>query len=384
MYLLLLSLIYLAFISLGLPDSLLGAAWPTIYPAISVDIGAMGLITMTISCSTIVSSLLSERMVHRFGTRAVVVISVLLTAVALYGFSTVTAFWMFLLWAIPYGLGAGAIDAALNNYVALHYNGRQMSWLHCFWGVGTIISPSIMSYALTNHGWQFGYRAVALLQLLIAVVLILTLPVWKIHQKSAEEEEKNAPLGIRKALKIPGVLPLLLGFFCYCATESTVMQWAGSYLVQARHLGTEKAAALSGLFYLGMTLGRLISGFITNRFGDRKMIYLGAGVALAGIALLFLPGQIPCYAGLVIAGVGCGPIYPSIVHATPTSFGAANSQAIIGIQMAFAYLGSTLMPPLFGLLAQYVAMELLPVYLALFLAAMLCFLRRSHRLTKTV
>lgn len=384
MYLLLLSLIYLAFISLGLPDSLLGAAWPTIYPAMAVDISAMGLITMVISGSTILSSLLSDRMVRRFGTRAVVVSSVLLTAVALFGFSTVSAFPMFLLWAIPYGLGAGAIDAALNNYVALHYNGRHMSWLHCFWGVGTIISPSIMSYALSQRGWQFGYQAVGLLQLVIGIVLILTLPVWNIHQSAANDEEKAAPLGISGAIRIPGVLPLLLGFFCYCAAESTVMQWASSYLVQVRRLSAATAAGLGGLFYLGMTLGRFLSGFVTNRLGDRKMIRLGAAVALTGVGLLMLPigSDALCFAGLVIMGLGCGPIYPSIIHATPTSFGAENSQAIIGIQMAFAYTGSTFMPPLFGLIAQHLSMELFPLFLGLFLAAMLWLLIRCQRITK--
>lgn len=381
MYLLLLSLIYLAFISLGLPDSLLGSAWPTIYPAMGVDISTMGLITMTISGSTILSSLLSERLVNRFGTRIIVVVSVLLTAVALFGFSTVTAFWMFLLWAIPYGLGAGAIDAALNNYVALHYNARHMSWLHCFWGIGTIISPSIMSYALSSGSWALGYRAVGILQLIIAVVLIVTLPVWRIHKKSTAEQEKAKPLGIRGALKISGVAPMLLGFFCYCATESTIMQWASSYLVQVRHISAETAAALGALFYLGMTAGRLLSGFLTNRLGDRKMIRYGACIALFGVVLLALPvnSDLLQYVGFIIAGLGCAPIYPSIIHATPATFGADNSQAIIGIQMAFAYIGSTFMPPLFGLLAQYISMQLLPLYLAIFLCAMIFLLQRSYR-----
>lgn len=382
MYSLLLCLIYLAFISLGLPDSLLGSAWPTIYPAMSVEMSSMGLITMIISGSTICSSLLSERLVNRFGTRAIVVISVFLTAVALLGFSTVSQYWMFLLWAIPYGLGAGAIDAALNNYVALHYNARHMSWLHCFWGVGTIISPSIMSYALTRHSWHLGYRLVAILQLAIGLILLLTLPVWNIHRKTATvEEEKVKPLGIGGAVKIPGVLPMLLGFFCYCATESTVMQWASSYLVQVRHISVETAAALGGLFFFGMTLGRFISGFLTSRWGDRKMICLGTLVALGGTVLLVMPSDedLLHFAGLVLLGLGCAPIYPSIIHATPSSFGEKNSQAIIGIQMAFAYVGSTFMPPIFGLLAQYISMKLMPLYLAIFLCAMMALLRLSYR-----
>lgn len=385
MYSLLLCLIYLAFISLGLPDSLLGSAWPTIYPAMSVEMSSMGLITMIISGSTICSSLLSERLVNRFGTRAIVVISVFLTAVALLGFSTVSQYWMFLLWAIPYGLGAGAIDAALNNYVALHYNARHMSWLHCFWGVGTIISPSIMSYALTNHSWHLGYRLVAILQLGIGLILLLTLPVWKIHQKSAASEKTVKPLGIRGAVNIPGVLPMLLGFFCYCAAESTVMQWASSYLVQVRHISAETAAALGGLFYLGMTLGRFLSGFLTNRWGDWKMIRWGAVLALGGVLLLVLPidKDILRFAGFILIGLGCAPIYPSIIHATPVSFGAENSQAIIGIQMAFAYTGSTFMPPVFGLLAQHISMKLLPLYLAVFLCSMMALLHISNRQAPT-
>lgn len=382
MYILLLSLIYLAFISLGLPDSLLGSAWPTIYPAMEVDISAMGFVTMVISGSTILSSLLSERMVSRFGTRAVVVVSVLLTALALFGFSTVTAFWMFLLWAIPYGLGAGAIDAALNNYVALHYSSRHMSWLHCFWGVGTIISPSIMSYALSNGSWALGYRIVAVLQLMIGLILLLTLPVWKIHHSVAEEGRQVKPLGIRGALKIPGVASMLLGFFCYCAAESTVMQWASSYLVEVRHISAETGAALGGLFYLGMTAGRFVSGFVTNGLGDQKMIRLGTIIALLGVLLLVLPMDSNAlrFAGFIIIGLGCAPIYPSIIHATPASFGQENSQAIIGIQMAFAYIGSTFMPPLFGLIAQYISMKLLAAYVAVFLLTMPMLLHRSHRL----
>lgn len=381
MYSLLLCLIYLAFISLGLPDSLLGSAWPTIYPALGVSLSSMGLITMIISGSTVCSSLLSERLVNRFGTRTVVIVSVFMTALALLGFSTVSQYWMFLLWAIPYGLGAGAVDAALNNYVALHYNARHMSWLHCFWGVGTIISPSIMSYALTCHSWHLGYRIVAVLQLGISLILLLTLSAWNIHRSPSAAEQKAQTLGIRGTVKIPGVLPLLLGFFCYCAAESTVMQWASSYLVQVRHISEETAAALGGLFFFGMTAGRFISGFLTNRWGDRKMIYLGALVALGGAVLLVLPfdQDILHFAGLVLLGLGCAPVYPSIIHSTPISFGEEKSQAIIGIQMAFAYVGSTFMPPVFGLLAQYISMKLMPFYLAFFLCSMVVLLRLSYQ-----
>lgn len=383
MYLLLLSLIYLAFISLGLPDSLLGSAWPTVYPAIGVSLSSMGLITMVISGSTICSSLLSERMVNRFGTRAVVICSVALTALALFGFSTVTKFWMFLLWAIPYGLGAGGVDAALNNYVALHYNARHMSWLHCFWGVGTIISPAIMSYALRTASWHTGYRIVAVLQLVIAVILLVTARAWELYpDRPTADGEKTAPVGIRGALSIRGVAPMLLGFFCYCAAESTVMQWISSYMVQVHLTPEQTAAALASLFFLGMTVGRFLSGFIATAVGDRRMIPLGAAVALLGVALLAFGSETVRLTGLVILGLGCAPIYPAIIHATPATFGEKNSQAIIGIQMAFAYTGSTFMPPLFGLIAQYVSMKLMPLYLCFFLGAMVILIRCAFRMAK--
>lgn len=383
MYALLLSLIYLAFISLGLPDSLLGSAWPTIYPDLGVSLSSMGLITMIISGSTVCSSLLSERLVNRFGTRTVVIISVFMTAIALLGFSTVSQYWMFLVWAIPYGLGAGAVDAALNNYVALHYNARHMSWLHCFWGVGTIISPAIMSYALTNHSWSMGYLVVAVIQLVITLILLLTAKAWNIHHSDTNAAvDKAPPVGIRGALRIRGVVPMLVGFFCYCAAESTVMQWASSYLVQARQVGEETAAALAGLFFFGMTLGRFLAGLVTTRLGDRKMIILGTVIALAGIGFLLLPlkqNEIQ-YLGLVVIGLGCAPVYPAIIHATPSIFGEKNSQAIIGIQMAFAYVGSTFMPPLFGLIAQYISISLFPLYLGVFLCSMIILVLYCFRL----
>ena len=384
MYLLLLSLIYLAFISLGLPDSLLGAAWPTIYPAMGVSMSAMGAVTMTVSVCTICSSLLSERLVRRFGTRNVTISSVFLTALALLGYASSTQYWHLLLWALPFGLGAGAFDAALNNYVALHYNARHMSWLHCFWGVGTIISPSLMSYALRHADWHRGYFLVAVLQIAIGIILLLTAPVWNIHQKPTQQSRQEKPLGVHGALKIRGVLPMLLGFFFYCATESTVMYWASSYLVTVQHIPTETAAALGGLCYLGITAGRFVSGFLAPRLGDRNMIRLGTAVALLGVACLLLPvdSDLVWFGGFLLVGLGCAPIYPSIIHSTPTAFGPENSQAIIGIQMAFAYTGSTLMPPLFGLLAEHISMRLLPPVLLLCLGGMIFLTEFAFRLCK--
>lgn len=350
MYALLLALIYLAFISLGLPDSLLGAGWPSMHVSLGVPTEYMGFVSMIISGGTIVSSLLSEAMTKKIGTKYVTVISVALTAAALLGFSFSDRFWMLCAFAVPYGLGAGAIDASLNNYVAVHYTSRHMSWLHCFWGVGTIISPYIMSYALTKSYWGDGYRTVSYIQFAIAAVLAATLFVWKANAE--KEEKKSAKLiGIRGALGIKGVPFVLIGFFAYCAAESTAMLWASSFFVEIRGYTEESAAAFASMFFIGMTVGRFISGFISNKAGDRNMIRFGAGLAAVGIILLLIPVGVTSLIGFTVFGLGCAPIYPSIIHSTPESFGEDNSQAIIGVQMACAYTGSTFMPPLFGLIA---------------------------------
>ena len=381
MYTFLLAIIYLAFISLGLPDSLLGAAWPTMRGTFEVPISYMGMISMIISGGTICSSLISERLTKRFRTKNVTVVSVFLTAVALFGFSTVTEFWMMCLWAIPYGLGAGAIDAALNNYVALHYNSRHMSWLHCFWGVGTIISPYVMSYALTNSVWNNGYRMVSFIQIGIVLVLLLTLPVWKVNQKSEAAMKSEKVLGIKGALKIKGVPFLLMGFFSYCAAEGTTMLWASSYLVGTRNISEKLAAAFASLFFIGITTGRFLAGFISDKLGDRRMIGMGTVIALCGVVCIFLPFEtdVIALAGFVVIGLGCAPVYPCIIHSTPANFGADNSQAIIGIQMASAYVGATFMPPLFGLLANYISLKLLPVFLACFFVLLIIMLEEAYK-----
>ncbi len=382
MYLLLLSLIYLAFISLGLPDSLLGSAWPVIRTEFSVPISYMGIVSMIIALGTVLAGLFSERLTKKFGTRGVTVISVLLTAAALYGFSTTNALWQMCLWAIPYGLGAGAIDAALNNYVALHYNSRHMSWLHCFWGVGTVISPYVMSYSLKFSNWQSGYRLVSFLQLAIALVLIVTLPVWKVNKAKDEEATNAEVLGLKGTLKIKGVPFLLLAFFCYCAAEATAMHWASSYLVGARGIGKETAAALASMFYIGITLGRFLAGFITDKLGDSKMIKLGTAIALVGVVGIFVPIKIVTVIGFIIIGLGCAPIYPCIIHATPSNFGAENSQGIIGVQMASAYMGTLFMPPLFGIIANHISLKLMPLYLILLFGLMIIMIIKTEKVCR--
>ncbi len=381
MYSFLLALIYLAFISLGLPDSLLGSGWPVMHAELGVSVSFMGIVSMVISGGTILSSLLSDRLTHRLGTRIVTVVSVFLTVVALFGFSISTRFWMLIAFAVPYGLGAGAIDAALNNYVALHYKAKHMSWLHCFWGVGTIVSPFIMGYALTHNTWNAGYRIVALIQLAIAVLLLVTLPVWKIHADATETASRR--VGLRAALRIKGVPFLLLGFFAYCSAETTTMQWASTYFVEVKHLPAERAATLAALFYIGITAGRFLSGFLTEKLGDRGMIRLGAGVLACGIAALLLPVEsyYLAFAAFLVIGLGCAPIYPCIIHSTPANFGAESSGAIIGIQMASAYVGSTFVPPLFGLMGKALGFSILPVYLAVFAALMLVMTELTFRTT---
>ena len=383
MYSLLLALIYLAFISLGLPDSLLGAGWPTMYGELGVPVSYMGIVSMVISGGTIISSLMSDRLTRKFGTRVVTVVSVFLTAGALFGFSFSDRFWMLILFSVPYGLGAGAIDAALNNYIALHYSARHMSWLHCFWGVGAIVSPFIMSYALTSSTWNDGCRIVGYIQLGIAALLLVTLPVWKINSKKTDVvEQKN--IGLLGALKIKGVPFILIGFFAYCAAEATAMQWASTYFVEVKHISEAQAAQFASLFYIGITAGRFLSGFVSAKIGDRRMIIIGASVLTLGIILLVIPVTAAelSLAGFVIIGLGCAPIYPSIIHSTPANFGAENSGAIIGIQMACAYVGSTFMPPLFGLIGSATDFAILPLYLIVFVVLMLVMTELTFRTAK--
>lgn len=385
MYSLLIAIIYLAFISLGLPDSLLGSAWPVMHQDIGVSISYMGVLSMIVSGGTIISSLFSDKLTKRFGTNKVTTVSVFLTAIALLGFSYAKSRWGLIAVAIPYGFGAGAIDAALNNYVAVHYSSRHMSWLHCFWGVGTIISPFVMSYALTNLVWNDGYRIIAFIQLAIGAILLFTLPIWKVNAPRCTEEAESTPsIGLIKALKIKGVPSLLIGFFAYCAGECTAMAWSCTYLVKAREMDEPTAAAFASLFFIGMTVGRFIGGFFMDKLGDRKMIILGSSIIGVGIALMILPvsGNAFALIGLIVIGLGCAPIYPCIIHSTPSNFGAENSGAIIGIQMASAYCGATFIPPLFGLISGAIGFELFPIYMLIFFVLMIIMVEKTFKIAK--
>lgn len=385
MFHLLLAVIYLSFISLGLPDSLLGAAWPTMYHEFQVPVSYAGIISMIISGGTIFSSLQTDRLTRKLGTGKLTALSVATTAIALFGFSVSHSYWMLLLWAIPYGLGAGCVDASLNNYVALHYASRHMSWLHCMWGLGAASGPYIMSYALTGgHGWNMGYRYIALMQMVLTIILFFSLPLWKNPSEEGGKGEASEAkaLSYREVLKISGAKQVLVMFFCYCALEQTAGLWASSYLVLTRGLSAQEAAGLASLFYVGITIGRAVSGFMTIKFTDVQMIWIGAAVITAGIAALLLPlGSGTALAGLILIGLGCAPVYPCIIHSTPVYFGADKSQAIIGMEMAFAYVGILAMPPIFGLIANHISITLYPFYLLVILAVMALMHEKLLKLT---
>ena len=372
---LLLAIIYLAFISLGLPDGLLGAAWPTMYQEFAVPVSYAGAVSMIISFGTILSSLQSDRLTRKLGTGKVTAISVGMTAAALFGFSVSHSFVAVCLWAIPYGLGAGSVDASLNNYVALHYESRHMSWLHCMWGIGATLGPYVMGYALTGgKGWNAGYRYIGIMQIVLTAVLVCSLPLWvkrKEEGTGGTEADANA-LSIREVLKIRGAKEVMFCFFCYCALESTAGLWSSSYLTLQKGIPAETAASYAGMFYLGITIGRALSGFITMKLNDVQMIRMGQCIIALGIIVVFLPGAaVVSLVGLVLIGLGCAPVYPCIIHSTPAHFGEDKSQAVIGIQMAGAYVGSCLMPPVFGLIANNISVALFPVYLVVILMIMI-------------
>ena len=375
---LLLAIIYLAFISLGLPDGLLGAAWPSVYPEFGVPVSYAGAVSMTIALGTIVSSLLSDRLTWRFGAGRVTAFSVAMTAAALFGFSASTEYWMLLLWAVPYGLGAGGVDASLNNYVALHYSSRHMSWLHCMWGVGASIGPYIMGWVLSGgQHWSGGYRIVGVLQVVLTAVLFLSLGLWK-ERRTEQVSGKPVPLG--EMIRIPGARDVLVTFFCYCALEQTAALWASSYLTLSKGVEPETAAFFASMFFLGITAGRALNGFLTIKFDDRTLIRMGCAVIGLGIGAMVLPGDM-ALAGLLLVGLGCAPVYPCIIHSTPENFGADRSQAIIGVQMASAYVGTLLMPPLFGILANHIGAWLMPLYL---LAILVLMVAMHERMLKKV
>ena len=381
----LLVIIYIAFISLGLPDSILGSAWPSIYGDIGVEVSAQGILSMITAGGTIISSFLSGKVIRRFGTGVVTGVSVLLTALALFGYSLSGSIYMLCICAMPLGLGAGSVDVALNNFVANHYEARHMSWLHCFWGVGATLGPIIISlYIDKNGGWQDGYRTIALLQLALVVVLFLSIPLWRKVERKEEVKGENIQKGIsfQELINIKGVKAVLIALFSYIALEASTGFWGASFLVLSRGISEEKAAQWISLFYMGITLGRFVSGFLTIKLKSRELINLGLVIIALGVAALVLPlpaSLLPI--AFLFIGTGCAPIYPSILHATPENFGKDVSQSLMGVQMGFAYIGSTFMPPLCGLIIGRISPKLYPYYLLIFLISMFIMLTRLYKIT---
>ena len=375
MAILLLVLIYVCFISLGLPDSLLGSAWPVLHSEISVPVSYAGIISATITAGTILSSLFSDKLLHKFGAGLVTAVSVTTTALCLFGFSISSQFWMLILWAIPFGLGAGGVDAILNNYVALHYKAQHMSWLHCMWGVGASISPYIMSFSLVKlESWSGGYLIVSIIQIVLSLIIFISIPLWKkgnVNNNETPKQIETKSLSFREIFAIKGAFACFLMFFSYCALEVTASLWASTYLVQNWDFSPEAAAGYASMFYVGVTLGRLINGFLAMKFGDKTLIRMGTVIIALGISLMLVPlYSTLTLIGFIVIGIGCAPIYPCIIHMTPDVFGADKSQAMIGVQMAFAYIGILLVPPLFGVIAENISISLLPIFLFIFLALM--------------
>ncbi|WP_063563549.1 MFS transporter [Paenibacillus sp. O199] len=392
-------IIYLAFISLGIPDSLLGSAWPVMWPELGASFGSAGILSMVVAAGTIVSSLASGTVIQKWGTGKVTLISCCLTAGALLGFSFAPSLVWLVILAIPLGLGAGAVDAALNNYVAEHYKAHHMNWLHCFWGVGATTGPIIMSYYIAeHHSWRSGYTAVAVVQCCLVLILFATLPLWKRVAASRESTSMNNESDLvqadntlvqsenrpeRNVLKIKGVKNSLIAFLFYCGVETTVGLWGASYLVGARNISAETAAGWISLYYGGITIGRLITGFITLKIKNRVLILAGQVTAIVGGIILLLPLSISfALAGFMLIGLGLAPIYPGLLHETPTRFGKANSARLMGYQMALAYTGTTLLPPLFGVLAAKTNIGFFPMVVLVFLILMLVSSEQVNRILK--
>lgn len=380
MYSLLIAVIYLIFISLGLPDSLLGSGWPAMHAAFSVPSSYAGYVSMAISFMTIISALLSPMMIKRFHTKWIVIVSIFLTIMGLIGFSISTSYAMLFVFAVPYGMGAGAIDASVNHYVANNYSGSVMNFLHCFYGVGAVISPNIMAVALSKASWNEGYRWTAYIQIFILLICIISLPLWKKNERDSNKQEEEVA-GIREALKRPGVVLTLIAFFAYCSGEATCFLWTSSYFAGVKEgLTNHLIASFGSLIFGGLMLGRLISGFVSNRLGDRMLIRIGIFVEVVGILLVMIPvaSFIPAAIGFVIIGTGMGPVYPAIQHMAPTNFGERYSAAVIGLQMASAYIGSTFMPMIFGNIQEKIGIGIMPFYLLIFAVLNIWMLERTY------
>jgi fucose permease len=378
----LLIIIYLSFISLGLPDAMHGSAWPSMYEGLNVPLHYAGYLFMIMAIGTIMSSLFSGKIIARFGTGIVTAVSVLMTAAALFGFSFSSAYWMLCLWSLPLGLGGGAVDTALNNYVAVHYKARHMSWLHCFWGVGASTGPLVMSYFLiNNNSWSQGYRTIGIAQLSLAFILFATLFLW-VKNKSDNTAGKNTAsekLKFKHLIGTSGVKHVLVAFFTYCSLEATVGLWGSSFLVLEKGIAPEIAAKWISLYFIGITSGRFVSGFLTMKLNNWSMIRLGQCLIACGIAAVILPFNALLLPGFFTIGLGCAPVFPSLIHETPRNFGVEKSQSIIGLQMACAYIGVTFTPPLFGWIASGTGFFIFSMFIGIFLVLNIIMIEILHR-----
>lgn len=381
----LLIIIYIAFISLGLPDSMFGAAWPTIRLDLGLPMEGAGLVSFIVASGTIVSSLFSGVLIKKFGTGKLTLISVFMTAMPLLGFSFSHNYLWLCLLAVPLGLGAGAVDAALNNFVALHFSARHMSWLHCFWGIGATAGPVIMSAAIASTGnWRNGYLIVAVIQIVLVFILFFSLPIWRKFKEETGETEETHGEKDKNILKLPGIFPAMIGFFCYCALESTTGLWGASYLVQSKGISAAVAAGWVSMFYLGITIGRFVNGIFTLKFTNPVLIRSGQIIiGIGALILLISDWKLGSPIGLTLIGIGCAPIYPSMLHETPVRFGKNNSSSLMGLQMAFAYVGATVVPPVLGLVMGRTGTKFYPIFLLILLVIMLLGSEEVNRIVRS-
>ncbi len=380
-HILLLVVIYISFIGLGLPDAVFGAALPSIHETLGIPLSLAGLVAMIISAGTIISSFYSDKIIKKFGVAKIVIYSTAITAIALFGFSKSINLFCLCFWAIPYGLGAGCIDSALNNYVALNYKSKHMNWLHCSWGIGAATGPIIMGQVLSyGLGWEKGYLTIAIMQTVLTIILFSSKNLWTKNENSNSEIEISDK-SKKEIIKIAGVKEVLVGFFCYCALETSCGLWAASYLTLHCNFTVERAATFASMFYIGITFGRFLSGFISLKLSDKNMIKLGQSLIILGVILLiFSRNNIVTVIGLCSIGLGCAPIYPALIHSAPDNFGKDVSQSVIGMQMASAYIGTTFVPPLFGILQKYIGIEFYPAFLTVIAVTMIIFTQKANRL----
>lgn len=369
----LLIIIYITFIGLGIPDSLLGAAWPGISQELSLPVSWANFITIIISFGTIISSLLSTKLINKFSTSVVTAVSTTMTAISLFGFSISNNMIFLCLFSIPLGLGAGSIDTALNNYVAINYKASHMNFLHCFYGIGVSLSPFLMSIALSKNSWQKGYRIVSFIQFGIAALTILSIPLWtKISSNQDSGSANNSKnIGLLKLIKDKKVRMACFTFMGSCGLEYTCGTWGSTYLVNSKEMAIDTAALMITFYYVGIAIGRFISGLISIRYSSQQIIKIGLIFIFVAIILLFIPfsSNISGFAFFLI-GMGNGPIFPNMLHLTPENFGEDNSQAVMGVQMAFSYFGIMLVPAFFGIMAQIFNTDFFPIYIAILFALM--------------